>query len=59
MSLIDTLTQAQKDQLIQMRAEYIKYLEKHGEIVSIRDRVNAIDNELKEHEKPIKPNYFG
>lgn len=59
MPLVDTLTEAQKNDLIELRKKYVEYLAKHGETAFIRDRVMSIDKELREHEKPIKQNYFG
>ena len=56
MSLVEVLTVDQKNQLIEIREEYLEYIKKRGENKFLRDRINAIEEELlpKEKSMPIK-----
>lgn len=57
MSLVDTLTYTQKEQLLQIRDSYLQLMKKKGEIKTLRDRVNEIEEELKPREKSIHREY--
>jgi len=57
MTLVDTLTYIQKEQLLEIRNSYLELLKKK-EIKALRDRVNDIEEELKPHENSIKPRDF-
>lgn len=58
MNMVDTLTEEQKNQLIEIKNEYIEFIKLRGENKFLRDRINEIDNELKETGKSMSIKRF-